>query len=294
MTTNSYFESSFTASEFDQDLYNDLIIESIQVHGRNYFYLPRTLTNFNSFFGEDSASSSFNDCGCVEMYLENVMGWEGEQSFISKFGLEIRDEATLIVARSRFEEEVGSRFGMSKPREGDIIIFPKEVDNRIRAFEISYVDLDSVFFQLGTLYVYRLKVKTFDYSSEQFNTGIDSIDEYEQKYAFTQTIELDHGTGSFIPGDIVIQGNAFEATVISFDPVNKTIVVTSNQSSIAQDSSVQIEDPDSPIMNMANTAIWYPKKVIDKASSVRNSDNRVIDQRNEEYINIDEDNPFLG
>jgi hypothetical protein len=82
--------------------------------------------------------------------------------------------------------------------------------------------------------------------------------------------------------------------VISFDPVNKTIVVTSNQSSIAQDSSVQIEDPDSPIMNMANTAIWYPKKVIDKASSVRNSDNRVIDQRNEEYINIDEDNPFLG
>jgi ribosomal protein S9 len=51
------------------------------------------------------------------MYIENVSGWQGEQQFISKFGLEIRENASLIVSKRRFKEEIGIAFGLSNPRE---------------------------------------------------------------------------------------------------------------------------------------------------------------------------------
>jgi hypothetical protein len=75
MATNPYFDSSFTASQYDQELYNDLVMESIQVHGRDYYYLPRTLTDYNQLFGEDVVST-FNSAAKVEMYLENISACE--------------------------------------------------------------------------------------------------------------------------------------------------------------------------------------------------------------------------
>ena len=112
MSTNPYFDSSFTADQFDQELYDSLVEESIQVHGRDYYYLPRTLSNFNELFGEDVVSV-FKAAKKVEMYIENVSGWQGEQQFISKFGLEIRENASLIVSKRRFKEEIGTAFGLS-------------------------------------------------------------------------------------------------------------------------------------------------------------------------------------
>ena len=52
MSTNPYFDSSFTADQFDQELYDSLVEESIQVNGRDYYYLPRTLSNFNEDLNE--------------------------------------------------------------------------------------------------------------------------------------------------------------------------------------------------------------------------------------------------
>jgi hypothetical protein len=208
MSTNPYFDSSFTADQFDQELYDSLVEESIQVHGRDYYYLPRTLSNFNELFGEDVVSV-FKAAKKVEMYIENVSGWQGEQQFISKFGLEIRENASLIVSKRRFKEEIGIAFGLSNPREGDIIIFPKELDHRIRFFEISYVDAEPVFYQLGDLYSYRLSVRPFDYNGEQFETGITEIDDYELQYGASEKLELESGTGTFSLGDIITQGNSF-------------------------------------------------------------------------------------
>ena len=166
MATNPYFESSYTATEADQELFNDLIVESIKVHGRDMYYLPRTLTNFDEFFGED-AISAFNDAVAVEFYLENVMGWEGEGKFFSKFGFELQEEAALIVARSRFREEVTSKFPhITVPRAGDVIVLPSELDKRRRAFEITYAAEESVFYQLGELYIWKLSRR--DISDEIF------------------------------------------------------------------------------------------------------------------------------
>ena len=48
--------------------------------------------------GED-VLSKFGDAYLIEMYFENVEGYEGEKEIMTKFGLEMRDEATFIVAK---------------------------------------------------------------------------------------------------------------------------------------------------------------------------------------------------
>lgn len=289
MSTNPYFDSSFTADQFDQELYDSLVEESIQVHGRDYYYLPRTLSNFNELFGEDVVSV-FKAAKKVEMYIENVSGWQGEQQFISKFGLEIRENASLIVSKRRFKEEIGAAFGLSNPREGDIIIFPKELDHRIRFFEISYVDAEPVFYQLGDLYSYRLSVRPFDYNGEQFETGITEIDDYELQYGASEKLELESGTGTFSLGDIITQGNSYTATVLSFDENTKELVVTANESENGTSSS-----PDFNLPIKSNSgAVWTLKQIIDKTEHIGNSDNDIIDNKNIDLIDDFESNPFLG
>lgn len=97
----------------------------------------------------------------------------------SKFGLEIRDQANVVVSKRRFEEEVTtSNPTIIRPREGDVLIMPVRYDKRVRAFEISYVENESVFYQLGDLPIYRLTIRNFEYSGEAFQTGIEAVDAY--------------------------------------------------------------------------------------------------------------------
>ena len=225
MSTNAYFADLYTATDADQALFDDLIVESIKVHGRDFYYLPRTLTNFDSFFGEDSISA-FNSAVTLEFYMENVQGWEGDGKFLSKFGLEIRDEATLTVARSRFREEVTSLFpDITVPREGDVIVFPSTVDKRMRAFEISYVNGESVFYQLGELYIWKLTVRNFEYNGESFNTGVDSIDDYETESSIATVIDLGSGAGVYEVGETVHQPG-WSAMVINHDVSTNMLTVT--------------------------------------------------------------------
>ena len=283
MTTNAYFESSYTASDADQELFQDLITESIQVHGRDMYYLPRTLTNFDEFFGEDSVSA-FNSAIVLEFYLENVMGWEGDNKFLSKFGLEIRDEATLTVARSRFREEVTSLFpDITVPREGDVIVFPSTVDKRMRAFEISYVNGESVFYQLGELYIWKLTVRNFEYNGESFNTGVDSIDDYETESSIATIIDLGSGSGVYQVGETVYQPG-WSAMVINHD-------VSKNMLTVTQVSG--LFDSTEDITGETSGAIWNVDKVVTKTAQDSGlADNKYIDEAERGLIDFSEDNPF--
>ena len=66
MTTNSYFENSW--NELDNEVFADLVQESIQIHGRDYYYLPRTLTDYNQLFGEDVVSTFNSAAKVVSFY----------------------------------------------------------------------------------------------------------------------------------------------------------------------------------------------------------------------------------
>ena len=101
MATNVYFNNFSYPNE--QDLVEDLTIESIKVYGHNVKYIPKNIQEIDNLFGEDKLIK-YDVAADVEMYVKNVEGFEGEGDFMSKFGLQINDQLTLTVARKRFDQ----------------------------------------------------------------------------------------------------------------------------------------------------------------------------------------------
>ena len=62
-----------------------------------------------------------------------------------------------------------------RPQEGDLVYHPVLA----RMFEINFVDHDEPFYQLDNNPVYKIRCKQFEYSSEEIDTGITTIDEIE-------------------------------------------------------------------------------------------------------------------
>jgi hypothetical protein len=176
-TVNHYF-NNYTNS-MEQRLIEDLVAESIQIYGVECFYIPRTLVNEDLLFTED-ALSKFDNAYQLEMYVKNVDGFEGDGKFLSKFGLEIRDEMTLTVSQRRFSEEVlESTDNTNEPIEGDIIYFPLNK----KMFEVKFVDHESIFYQMGSIQTYDLRCEMFEYSHQKIDTGIPAIDKIEEDYS---------------------------------------------------------------------------------------------------------------
>lgn len=208
-TTNFYFNNF--QSSMEQTLIEDLIIESIKIYGIEVYYMPRSLVNEDVLFGE-ATLSEFNFAYPIEMYVKSVDGFEGDGDFLSKFGLEIRDAVTLTVAQRRFEEEISEQettdvedtYGIGRPSEGDLIYFPLNG----KFFEVKFVEHEAVFYQMGELQTYDLRCELFEYSHEQFDTGIAEIDTIEDVYSgdrsLSQIIFEDDITLSLQNGDTLV------------------------------------------------------------------------------------------
>lgn len=176
----SNFFSHGTKNE--QYFHEDLIVESLHIYGNNFYYIPRTLIGKDEILGEDRLSK-FKTAYQIEMYLENVDGFEGQGAFIQKFGLMMEQSATLVVARRKWQQLVGRHNQTiipTRPCEGDLIYFPL-TDG---LFEIKFVSHQDPFYQLGKLYVYKLQVELFQYASERLETGIADIDDFETLKSF--------------------------------------------------------------------------------------------------------------
>ena len=59
--------------------------------------------------------------------------------------------------------------------EGDLIYFSKTKS----VFEIKMVEFQNPFYQLGKIYVFRLRCELFDYGSEVLDTGVTDLDAIE-------------------------------------------------------------------------------------------------------------------
>lgn len=153
----------------------DLIIECLKIYGFDTYYLPRNEVNEDVILGEDTLNN-YQHAYPLEMYMQNTSGFEGDGDLMSKFGVEIRDTATFVVARRRWDETIarsGNAVLTTRPAEGDIVYFPLTK----AFFEIKRVEATDPFFQVGKLYVYKLECELFRYSSETFNTGVTEIDD---------------------------------------------------------------------------------------------------------------------
>ena len=177
MPTNVWFNNYQNSGE--QDLVQSLIVEMVKIYGMDLYYVPRQLNNFDELYGSDDISS-FTKTALVEMYLENPSeGFSAEGTFFAKFGTEIRDRLTFCIAIRTFDKEVGVELSMTRPNEGDLVYYPPDK----KLFEIKFVDKKSLKYPLGILPVYRLECELYEYSNEQFETGIPELDELFDGYS---------------------------------------------------------------------------------------------------------------
>lgn len=215
MPTNAYFSQKVTS---EQHLYEDLIIESIRIYGQDVYYLPREIVNRDTILNED-VESKFSDSYLIEMYIENIEGFEGEGNLLSKFGLEIRDECTFIVAKRKWTQYVGNGEEQERPNEGDLIYLPLSKS----FFEISFVEHEQPFYQLSNLPIYKLQARLFEYNDEEFNTGVEEIDEIEAVHAFTTTLTISGTVGSGfvlnerVQQDIGTTGETISGEIVRID-----------------------------------------------------------------------------
>ena len=172
MPVNSLFPRGTRA---EINLVENLIIESIRQFGSEWFYIPRVLVAPDDILGEDSLSK-FKKAFMIECYLDNIDSFGGQGAFMSKFGLQIEEQGQLTIAKRRWDQLIG-QYGEtiipSRPCEGDLMYFPTSEG----LFEIKFVEHQSPFYQLGSLPVYKLKVESFQYSSERIETDIEEINQ---------------------------------------------------------------------------------------------------------------------
>jgi len=175
MATNFYFQSGIPGGRSsEQLLMEDIIIECLKIYGFDTYYIPRAAVNEDKILGED-VLNQYTSAYPLEMYMQNVTGFEGDGDLLTKFGVEFRDTATFVVARRRWDEVIarsGDAVLTTRPAEGDIVYFPLTK----AFFEIKRVDATDPFFQVGKLYVYKLQCELMQYSSERFDTGVSEID----------------------------------------------------------------------------------------------------------------------
>jgi hypothetical protein len=159
-------------------LLENLIIESIRIYGQDMYYIPRKLNNYDSVYGADD-QSSYDLAFPIEIYIKSVDGFSGDGNFMSKFGLEIRDQVIFSVAQRRFFEDVGSNTTQPRPNEGDLIYFPLNK----KCFQVKYVNKFEMFYQLGALQTWEMTCELFEYSNELINTGVPEIDILQKKFS---------------------------------------------------------------------------------------------------------------
>ena len=212
MPTNHYFQGGDgIGSSEEKKLFENLIIEGLKIYGHDVYYLPRTLVNKDLILGEDVASK-FNAAYLCEMYMDTTEGFAGEQELVSKFGLEIREDTTFVIAKRRWQNQVDNKATMiveGRPNEGDLIYVP--LMNSF--FEIQFVEDQEPFFQLGNLPVYKMRCTRFEYSSEKLDTGRPEIDVAEDRLSIDQLqhqLTLEDGGGILLEdSDLTLKTHNF-------------------------------------------------------------------------------------
>lgn len=167
MPLNPFF---LQGSQSEQRLVQDLVNEHLRMFGQDILYLPRKIINEKTIIKE-IADSRFDDSYRIEAYLANYDGYGDNPDFLSKFGVRIAEEITLVISKERYDDFITPFLNLypagtfkltNRPAEGDLIYFP--LDNAL--FEVKYVQYAVPFYQLNDLYMYQLKCELFEYENE--------------------------------------------------------------------------------------------------------------------------------
>lgn len=226
--TNSVFPSQTYQPE--QDLLDSLVIEAIGIYGQDAYYLPRKRLFVDDIMTEDR-QGYFDEAVPLDVYVKTADGFQGEGHFLSRWGLEIRDQIVFTISRTRWQELVGDPRGIPRPDEGDLIFFPLNA----KCYEVRYVEKWPVFYPLGTLPMFDLVTELFENSGQKFTTGIPAIDSIMQPLTldvFQWSVTNESGQQVVLPsGDYWVADD--------YDPV---IADPLDQSASIEAESLQITD----------------------------------------------------
>ena len=231
MATSVYFNNY--NSQVEQRVVEDLIVESIKIMGFDAYYLPIfNPEDRDILYGEDPVKK-FKSAFPVEFYLSSSLEYSGEREFFSKFGLEIKNNATVILSKRSFSQRVPQN-EFTRPREGDLVYVPF-LNGTGELFEIKFVNQTKDFFTLGRKipFFYELELEKFKYSQEFIETGVYDVDDAVTQSGYTIELNVAHGANNYTQKEIVYQApdqsqaNATAVAVVQhWDNVSQILSVT--------------------------------------------------------------------
>ena len=287
MATNPYISQKYRP---EQNLYEDILIESIQFYGQDVYYLPREVVEREDIF-LDSIQSKFSDAYKVEVYIESTEAFDGEGDLFTKFGIELRDQATFVIARRRWRELVGDRLAANqfRPREGDVIYLPLSES----LFEVKKVETETPFYQLSQLPVFRMQCELFEFSDEDFDTGMVEIDIVESESAFQYELVMG-GTGEveyYTVGENVSQDFTtyqIEGEITYWNHESRLLKIAHTGST---DGKYRLWATDRPIVG--SNASLTPVSSDEGINEIQPlSQNKIFDDFANDFVDWSETNPF--
>ena len=275
---------NINGSAQEQKFIENLIVETIEIYGQDIYYVPRTIVNKDTVFGEDS-DSKFESAKPIRAYVNNVEGWEGQGELLSKFGVRIEDKTTFIFSREKFKEHVDDSTTLNvegRPNEGDLIWFP--VTKHL--FSITFVEAEKPFYQLGKGYVWECQCELFEFSDEEINTGITDLDAIETAFANAITVGLvAGGSGTFTAGETVTGGTSnVTAEVKSFDSGTRTLIVINRSGTFSVPETITGGTSSASWTTATYNTINNTNSEFDQNNDFETLDNDIID--------FTETNPF--
>ena len=268
----------------EQKTIENLIVETIEIYGQDIYYVPRTIVNKDTVFGEDS-DTKFESAKAIRAYVNNVEGWEGQGELLSKFGVRIEDKTTFIFSREKFKEHVDDSSVLiveGRPNEGDLIWFPTTK----HLFQIMFVEAEKPFYQLGKGYVWECQCELFEYSDEEIDTGITDLDNIETAFANAITVGLvAGGSGTFAAGETVTGGTSnVTAEVKSFDASTRTLIVINRSGTFSVPETITGGTSSASWTTATYNTIQNTNSEFDQNNDFETADNDIID--------FTETNPF--
>lgn len=283
MPTNTHFSHAVSS---EQHLYEDIVVESLRMYGQEVLYLPRKIVEEEDIFNEE-VQSQFLDAYSVEMYIENTDGFEGEGDLLSKFGVEVRDQATFIISVRSWERFISLDSNLAtsfRPNEGDLIYLPLSGS----MFEIKFVEHEDPFYQIGKLFVFKMRCELFEYSGEDFDTDVIEVDTIEDQQAYIVEMTMSTGgSGTYaVNEDVRIDGNsAVVGEVVSWRADTRVLKL--------KDVTTTFQANDS-IVGVSTSAQYSVASVTDvlTMSNDPQADNLEFENNDSNYLDLSETNPF--
>ena len=290
MATSVYFNNYNSLAE--QRVIEDLIVESIKIMGFDAYYLPiENETDRDILYGEDPVKK-FSSAFPIEFYLSSSMEYEGEKEFFSKFGLEIKNNVSIILSKRSFSQRVPQNT-FTRPREGDLIYVPF-LNGTGELFEIKFTNQTKDFFMLGRKipFFYELELEKFKYSQEVIDTGVEDIDDVMIQSSYTLELNMGNGTGTFENREIVFQStdgtqaNAYVVAMVSEWDKPTSILKVTNVAGEFRDNVA--------VLGATSNAEYYLATFDPLKDATRNEayDNAYLFDTASNIIDFTETNPF--